>query len=71
MFDKNYVLLDIEELRTFVTNKEIRQQQWDEHSKHLQSSLIQEEAKFADILFLDITDVYRNLSNKVQHFFDW
>ncbi len=65
------VFSDVDQLKQHIINKPARQNFWDLKCIEENQRLIEEETAFADILFVDVVDVYRNITVKFIRFAQW
>ena len=60
-----------EDLEKIITLKYKRKKKMEKANELMKKKLIQEQQENKDILFVNVTDVYRNLPRKVLHFCRW
>ena len=53
------------------TKKSTPEKDWQRKIADEQNQLIQEQDRYNDILFVPVTDVYRNVPRKMLNFFKW
>ena len=64
-------VFDIEKLNSIVEKQNPLNQEWTKQEENVTDLLALEEKKHHDILFVDVTDVYRNLPLKLLSFHKW
>ncbi|XP_067681423.1 UDP-GalNAc:beta-1,3-N-acetylgalactosaminyltransferase 2-like [Haliotis asinina] len=62
---------DISDLQNHILSRKQRQAQWGEHLKMESDRLLQEVREHADVMFVNVTDVYRHLPHKLLSCHHW
>ncbi|KAK3909188.1 UDP-GalNAc:beta-1,3-N-acetylgalactosaminyltransferase 2 [Frankliniella fusca] len=65
------LLLELNDIEAHVKEADARSLQWQSHIKTLAQNLDHEVAMYKDIIFTDVVDVYRNIPQKLLHFYKW
>ncbi|KAJ9578409.1 hypothetical protein L9F63_005367, partial [Diploptera punctata] len=66
-----FTVYEKESLEKFIMLKNKRKKEFEQENVSLKRKLIQEQEENKDIIFVNVTDVYRNLPRKVLQFFKW
>ena len=66
-----YNIEELKELQRHIEERPIRKTSWMVNCSSESQRLVVESNAFQDILFVDVVDVYRNITLKLLHGFNW